>query len=342
MDDLFLVHEHAGSLLGISWGEHLIYAGLAISLGLYLILFRHFIAQTPSWVLFIGIGGLGASVIVDVFQPWLTDLGELRNILEDGLKWLGIVGWATYHWISVRSTLTNTKPLRHSAEGPVNLLGTSSPSQITIAVVALCMGLLVIALMVFAGNARGVGIPYMTRDVASIAQVSPLTGMLSNLGILLWCATATSGALVASVLSSMGKRQLSLMFLGSGILSAYLMLDDLFLIHEDLAFRYFGIRERYVLIFLGAGSLAWLIGSRRSIMKSPYVHLLTALGLLALSIVVDGLLARMFPSLIQVQAIQLVEDGLKWLGIVAWSTYHISHGMEQLANLPEDSPAPTQ
>ena len=37
----------------------------------------------------------------------------------------------------------------------------------------------------------GVSMPNMTRDITAIANVHPLSGVLSNLGILLWCVAAT-------------------------------------------------------------------------------------------------------------------------------------------------------
>ena len=36
-----------------------------------------------------------------------------------------------------------------------------------------------------------VSIPDMTRDVTALANIHPLSGVLSNLGILLWCSTAS-------------------------------------------------------------------------------------------------------------------------------------------------------
>jgi len=40
----------------------------------------------------------------------------------------------------------------------------------------------------------------MTSDVTSIAKIHPLSGILSNLGILVWCATASIAAFAALTL----------------------------------------------------------------------------------------------------------------------------------------------
>jgi len=196
--------------------------------------------------------------------------------------------------------------------------------------VALGAGLLVLAVMLIASIFRQVDIAYMTRDVASIAQISPLTGMLSNLGVLLWCATAAISGATALLLWRSGDMAASRFFIASFLLTTYLLLDDLFLIHEYLAFRYLGLRERYVLLFLGLALASWLIGFRGTILRTPFGYLLVALGFFAVSVLVDGLLVRLFPHLEDDDLVFLAEDGAKWMGITSWTTYHVSCCLRKL------------
>ncbi len=75
----------------------------------------------------------------------------------------------------------------------------------------------------------------LTSDPDAIAGINPLSGALSNLGIVLWCAATASCALAAMILRTRGTKKVYLFFLYSSLLSAYLMFDDLFQFHEDLS-----------------------------------------------------------------------------------------------------------
>ncbi len=171
-----------------------------------------------------------------------------------------------------------------------------------------------------------VDMPKMTRDVTAIANIHPFSGALSNLGILLWCVSASICFFAAIIIR---KTEVSNMFnflFFSSLLSAYLLLDDLFLIHEELAFRYFGLYEEFIYVSFGVALTAYLVAYRSFIkLQTNYGTLLLAIGFLSLSIIIDTVLESwekrfgywMF----------FFEDGIKWLGIASWCSYyvHTSH-----------------
>jgi len=98
-----------------------------------------------------------------------------------------------------------------------------------------------IAAVAVASICKQVPVGVLTRDVAATANIHPFAGMLSNLGVLLWCSSAVS-CLFAGVFAHQRKlRTISLFLLSSGLLTFVLLLDDLFLIHEDLAKRHLGL-----------------------------------------------------------------------------------------------------
>ena len=59
------------------------------------------------------------------------------------------------------------------------------------------MGLVLVAL---ASLYLDISVVDLTRDIAVVAGVHPLTGMVSNIGILLWCAAAAICLFSSSVL----------------------------------------------------------------------------------------------------------------------------------------------
>jgi hypothetical protein len=161
-----------------------------------------------------------------------------------------------------------------------------------------------------------------TRDVTAIAGIHPLSGFLSNLGILLWCTTASICLFAAVPLANLKGREVFRFLVSSGLLSGYLLLDDLFLIHETLAPRYVGVDERAIYVVLALAILAYLVAFRRLILRTRCVMLLAAVGLLAASVVIDTILEPWLEQLDHWKF--LLEDGCKWLGIAGWCSYYVS------------------
>jgi hypothetical protein len=159
----------------------------------------------------------------------------------------------------------------------------------------------------------------ITRDVTAIGKIHPLAGILSSVGILLWCVTASICFFSAIILRNIKQTANFWFLLNSAFLSIYLLLDDLFLVHEQLSSIYFGISEKIVFMFLGIAVFAYLTTYRLKIFKTNYSVLLLALGFLSFSVVIDTILG---PLLKIGHWEYFIEDGFKWLGIASWCSYY--------------------
>lgn len=189
---------------------------------------------------------------------------------------------------------------------------------------------LILAAVAAAALLIGVNMPDMTKDVAAIAKIHPLAGVLSSLGILLWCATASICLFAAMSLRNSARDDGFRFLLFSALLSAYLLCDDLFQIHETLAPRYLGLSEKAVYAALGTAAAAYFIAFRWVILRTHYGILLLALSFLAGSVLIDTLLE---PYLWRLgQWAYFFEDGAKWLGIASWCSY-FSHTSQRLLGL---------
>jgi len=166
-----------------------------------------------------------------------------------------------------------------------------------------------------------ISIPTLTRDVTAIANIHPLSGILSTLSILLWCVTASITLFTALILHHFKQSKTFNFLFCSSLLSTYLMLDDAFLFHEVLAFKYFGIDEKIVILTLGVAVFAYLVSFRQIILKTNYSILLLALAFLTISVLTDGILDPWFWSLGHWE--YFIEDGAKWLGIACWCSYYV-------------------
>lgn len=164
-------------------------------------------------------------------------------------------------------------------------------------------------------------IPNLTKDTTAIAHIHPLSGVLSNLGILLWCVAGTACAFAALILRSVKSRETYLFLLSSSLLSAYMMFDDLFQFHEDLSVR-IGLNENVIYIILGIAVLTYLVYFRKIIFQTDIIVFLIALAFLALSLVVDKI-GGLLRLIMHRDWEYFIEDGAKWIGIVFWCSYYI-------------------
>ena len=180
----------------------------------------------------------------------------------------------------------------------------------------------VLAALAAANQFAQAGVPEMTRDVAAIAKLHPLTGVLSNLGILLWCASASISLFTAIMLRDLDRGELSRFLFYSALLSGYLLLDDCFQFHEDLASRYLGFGQRVVFPALAISVATYLVGFRRVILRTNFGALLMALGFLSVSVGIDVIFAPLFWRFDTSEL--FFEDGAKWLGIACWCSYFVN------------------
>ena len=180
------------------------------------------------------------------------------------------------------------------------------------------------------GTIHGIDVGILTRDVAAIAGVHPFVGILSNLGILLWCVTAAICLFAAIAIDGKAPKSIYGFLLSSALVSSWLLFDDLFLFHEYLARQYLDLSERTVFIALGITIFAYLVIFRNTILKSNHPFLLiTALGFLTASVFVDQAFDETLPL---ANWTYFFEDSLKWIGISCWCSFYVTTAYQFLLN----------
>ena len=161
-------------------------------------------------------------------------------------------------------------------------------------------------------------INWFLRDPSASAGDSPFEGVISNLGALLWCATAAVCFFCFGVLRRTRAREAARFFLFTGALTLALLIDDFFLMHEYVFPKLFGMSE--LVLFTGYGlAVAFIIVKFRTFIQgTSFIFLLLALGFFGLSLAID---------LLTVGSLPIVEDGAKLLGIVSWLGYFVTAGV---------------
>jgi hypothetical protein len=160
--------------------------------------------------------------------------------------------------------------------------------------------------VLIAGRLAGVPAAELTRDVISLVDVSPWTGMLSTAGVLAWAATATIGVFSASVIEK-GRTRRYLMALG--VFTAVIAVDDQFrateIIHNLTGTPETLFAGLYVAAFL---TVVW---PHRALVRTTDVTLLATSGiLLGSAVIVDAIALR-----------ESFEDLLKFMGAAALLQY---------------------
>ncbi len=164
----------------------------------------------------------------------------------------------------------------------------------------------------------------LTRDPAAIAHHPPFFGALSNLGILLWSASAAMCFLSAALLNIIAPASdARLFFLVFAVLSTVLCLDDTFLLHESILpnrLPVVRIPEDVVVLSYVVALLGAIVRVRRLILSTPVWLLGVSLGLFAIAAGLDYVLPS---GHISEDGFFLIEDGFKLLGIFGWLAYFL-------------------
>jgi hypothetical protein len=159
---------------------------------------------------------------------------------------------------------------------------------------------------------RHVTVATLTRDPMALLDRSPMTGLLSNLGGLVWMGAVTVCLFGAGRLRRRGRGEAAAFFAGFGALSVVLLADDMFMIHDYYAPDYLHLGERTIFAAYGLIAAALLVRFRDFIRSGPWGILAVAMVCFAASMAVDAGL------IVQSDWHHLAEDGAKWLGICGW------------------------
>lgn len=178
-----------------------------------------------------------------------------------------------------------------------------------------------LAMVAYVAQKTGQPVGNWTRDVSAIAKLSPLAGVISNIGILIWCIAAAVCGFVAVVLYQMKRLENVSFLVASCLLSTFLLLDDFFLIHDKLAHRFLGLSEHMVYVLILLSGLAYLWCFRRDLFRRSGIMLFVAGSLLAGSVLTDVAVGD--HAQLANPWFYLLEDSLKLLGICAWCSYFL-------------------
>jgi hypothetical protein len=188
--------------------------------------------------------------------------------------------------------------------------------------------LVLLGVVVVAHLTTGLAFEEAIEDPAGLIEFHPLTGVVSTIGVMAWWTAAVTCLFASALLPRrVGAARRSFLF-WSGIVTATLVVDDLFLFHEDLAERYLGLAQRFVVIAYACVAILFVVRFRAIIRGAPDRWLLAlAVGLLAASLATDYVHERVIFDRTgeYIGLVIFVEDALKLLGIAAWTAFFVAY-----------------
>ena len=149
----------------------------------------------------------------------------------------------------------------------------------------------------------------MLRDPAQVLDAPLYTGIISNLGLVLWGAAAGVCFLMSAV-----RHESRALWTWAGVISTMLLVDDGLMIHETVGEH----ATEYLLYALYAGAmLYYLLRFRAELLRAEPLWLIAAFAWFAASLGIDAL-----DGVVDIPALWLWEDGAKLFGITSWLLFH--------------------
>ncbi|MEH1973359.1 MAG: hypothetical protein V7L02_09110 [Nostoc sp.] len=180
-------------------------------------------------------------------------------------------------------------------------------------------------ILIFLKLKTQVSTDYLTRDPSATMNAPFYLGFFSNIGILLWCSSATICLFSYALLKKdIRAKKYSSFFLFSGVMTSFLLFDDFFLIHESIFPNYLHINESIFYASYIALVLIFFIKFKTILKKSEFLILLSAIMFFGLSIICDSI----FPNIPIA-----IEDTFKLVGITTWFTYFARICLQRVSKL---------
>lgn len=173
----------------------------------------------------------------------------------------------------------------------------------------------------------GIAIAEFTRDPLGFTGIPVYTGLLSNLGAVIWSGAAAVCFFSYGITRSRVARGAGSHFLlAAGLVTTLLLADDLFQLHEVVFPEHAGIPQNVAYGTYAAVLVGFLVWYRGTILGTDFLLLALAFAGFGVSIGVDVIAA-----MVSVPGIYVFEDGAKLFGIVSWAAYFVLVSARQVA-----------
>jgi len=182
----------------------------------------------------------------------------------------------------------------------------------------------VLSIVIMMATKNNVQLNHFTKDPTQLMNEPFYLGLFSNIGILLWCGSAVICFFSKAVLPETSElKPLRRFLFYSALVTLMLMLDDLFLLHEEVFPDYLGIPEFGVYVIYCNVLLLYVLFFWQIMLKTDFIILGLAFFLIGLSTIV-----KQIPMPIPEDT--FLEDAVKLFGIICWFMYFLRLGYKSV------------
>jgi hypothetical protein len=198
------------------------------------------------------------------------------------------------------------------------------------------IGLLFMGVGILSRMVEDASLAFFLRDVVATGELPFFAGFVSQIGMILWSASLTVClfSLIVMRHRNGGLAASNRFLLHGGILTGMLLLDDIFLFHEEIAPDYLHIGEKYVIAVYLIMGLIFVLSNLNEILSSEYLILGLALVMFGASIFLDAIPIDEFDLRYFWEQLELfLEDGFKFAGIATWLTYFVRYAVPRIQDV---------
>jgi len=203
--------------------------------------------------------------------------------------------------------------------------GFSLRQQLRVLTPVLLLWLIGLCVLLIARVQTVAPLEHLFLDPTSITGSPWYTGALSNLGILVWSAGAVFAVCGAWIAQFTGRRQAASFLAVGAAVTLVLVIDDVFNLHSGPLKQALGVSKTTAQLVIVLPAIVWLVAYLPDIRRTRVALIVAALASLAGSVVVDTLFSGFsgFSGFwgTSSETVLFIEDGMKFLGILAWSQY---------------------
>lgn len=188
--------------------------------------------------------------------------------------------------------------------------------------ILICIGVL--------GQIFSIPIPMLTANPISFLKAPFYQGILHRLGLMFWSFIVIINLFTYTIIKNKNYSSEETSFLlFSSLFFGFFMFDEMLLIHNDILPKLIGIHQLIVLIIYTIVALIFLLSFKKTILKNFPVLFLSAISLLALSMMID---IFSYLKIIKFSFRYFLDDSLKFLGIFNLFIYFFIFNRNKLIN----------
>lgn len=198
-------------------------------------------------------------------------------------------------------------------------------SQAFLAATIVGFGILVIAAFVAAARVLDRSFRYFSKEPAETLEAAPYVGWFAHGTSLVWAAGAVCALLAGFVLwRAADRREPARFLLAGGLLTAVMVADDFFLLHDGV-YAKAGIPEELVYALYGLAAVAVAWRWREEVLRAEALLFAAAVVAWGASVGSD------FVQETTGRHLHVWEDGAKFVGVLLWSAFFVRTSAGALA-----------